>query len=83
MLEPTLVTAAILRSVDLLRFFDIIYIATQGGPGDASTTLNIYGFRKGFEFFDIGYAAAIMVTLSAIVLGAVLTLMRARRQFTY
>lgn len=83
MLGPTLVTAAILRSVDLLRFFDIIYITTQGGPGDASTTLNIYGFRKGFEFFELGYAAALMITLSAIVLGAVLAMMRARRHFTY
>jgi multiple sugar transport system permease protein len=83
MLGPTLVTAAILRSVDLLRFFDIIYITTQGGPGDASTTLNIYGFRQGFEFFELGYAAAIMVSLSAIVLGAVLTMMRARRHFAY
>ncbi len=83
MLGPTLVTAAILRSVDLLRFFDIIYITTQGGPGDASTTLNIYGFRQGFEFFELGYAAAIMVSLSAIVLGAVLTMMRARRHFIY
>jgi multiple sugar transport system permease protein len=51
LLMPTLVTAALLRSVDLLRFFDIIYITTQGGPGNASNTLNIYGFRKGFEFF--------------------------------
>ena len=83
MLGPTLVTAAILRSVDLLRFFDIIYITTQGGPGDASTTLNIYGFRQGFEFFELGYAAALMITLSAIVLGAVLAMMRARRHFTY
>jgi multiple sugar transport system permease protein len=83
MLGPTLVTAAILRSVDLLRFFDIIYITTQGGPGDASATLNIYGFRQGFEFFELGYAAAIMVSLSAIVLGAVLTMMRARRHFIY
>jgi hypothetical protein len=53
---------AILRSVDLLRFFDIIYITTQGGPGNASNTLNIYGFRVGFEFFNIGYASALMLT---------------------
>jgi len=79
MLMPTLVTAAILRSVDLLRFFDIIYITTQGGPGNASNTLNIYGFRQGFEFFQIGYASALMVTLSAIVLGAVIAMVRARK----
>ena len=74
LLLPTLVTAAVLRSVDLLRFFDIIYITTQGGPGNASTTLNILAFRVGFEFFEIGYASALMITLSAIVLGAVLVL---------
>jgi multiple sugar transport system permease protein len=78
LLLPTLATATVLRSVDLLRFFDIIYITTQGGPGDASDTLNVYGFRAGFEFFQFGYAAALAVTLTAIVLGAVLALNRMR-----
>jgi multiple sugar transport system permease protein len=79
LLAPTLVTAAVLRSVDLLRFFDVIYITTQGGPGRASTTLNILAYRRGFEFFEFGYAAALMVTLSTIVLGSVLTFARLRR----
>jgi multiple sugar transport system permease protein len=83
LLLPTLVTAAILRSVDLLRFFDIIYITTQGGPGNASNTLNIYGFRKGFEFFEIGYASALMITLSTIVLGAVMVLTQARKRVAW
>lgn len=78
LLLPTIMTATILRSVDLLRFFDIIYITTQGGPANASNTLNIYGFRVGFEFFQFGYASALMVTLSVIVLGAVLVLNRMR-----
>lgn len=78
LLLPTLVTAMVLRSVDLLRFFDLIYIMTQGGPAGASSTLNIYGFRVGFEFFQLGYASALMVTLSVIVLGAVLALNRLR-----
>lgn len=80
LLLPSIVTAAVLRSVDLLRFFDIIYITTQGGPNDASNTLNIYGFRQGFEFFNLGYASAIMITLSTIVLGAVLAMSYARRK---
>ena len=78
LLLPTLVTAMVLRSVDLLRFFDLIYITTQGGPADHSMTLNIYGFRTGFEFFQLGYAGALMVTLSVLVLGAVLALNRLR-----
>jgi len=78
LLLPTLATATILRSVDLLRFFDIIYITTQGGPGNASNTLNVYGFRVGFELFQFGYAAALAVTLTTIVLGAVLLLNQLR-----
>ena len=83
MLGPTIVTAAVLRSVDLLRFFDVIYITTQGGPGYASSTMNIYAYRKGFEFSDIGYASALMITLSTIVFGAVLVFAQLRRKVAW
>jgi multiple sugar transport system permease protein len=79
LLTPTLVTVAVLRSVDLLRFFDLIYIITQGGPGDASTTLNIYAFRRGFEFFDMGYASTLMIALSVTILGVIVCIVRLRR----
>lgn len=79
LLAPTLITAAVLRSVDILRFFDIIYLTTQGGPGISSTTLNILAYRRGFEFFELGYASAVMVTLATIVLGTVLVFARLRR----
>jgi multiple sugar transport system permease protein len=83
LLGPTIVTAAVLRSVDLLRFFDVIYITTQGGPGYASSTLNVYAYRKGFEFTDFGYAAALMITLSTIVLGAVMVFAQLRRRVAW
>lgn len=83
MLGPALVTAAVLRSVDLLRFFDIIYITTEGGPGYASTTLNILAYQRGFKFFEIGYASALMITLSTIVLGSVLVFSWMRRKVTW
>ncbi|MEY3591305.1 MAG: trehalose transport system permease protein SugA [Bacteroidota bacterium] len=83
LLGPTILTAAVLRSVDLLRFFDVIYITTQGGPGYASSTLNIYAYRKAFEFTDIGYAAALMITLSTIVFGVVLVFSQFRKKVTW
>ena len=83
LLGPTILTAAVLRSVDLLRFFDVIYITTQGGPGYASSTLNIYAYRKGFEFSDMGYVAALMITLSTIVFGAVLVFAQLRRRVAW
>lgn len=83
LLGPTILTAAILRSVDLLRFFDIIYITTAGGPGYASSTLNVYAYRKGFEFSEFGYASALMLTLSTIVFGAVLVFAQLRRRLAW
>jgi multiple sugar transport system permease protein len=83
LLLPTIVTAAVLRSVDLLRLFDIIYLTTQGGPGTSSTTLNILAYRRGFEFSDLGYASAIMVTLSTIVFGSVLVFARLRKSVAW
>ncbi|MEY3379893.1 MAG: trehalose transport system permease protein SugA [Pseudomonadota bacterium] len=83
MLGPTILTAAVLRSVDLLRFFDVIYITTQGGPGYASTTLNIYAYKKAFDFADVGYASALMITLSTIVFAAVLVFSQFRKKLSW
>ncbi|MFT4115283.1 carbohydrate ABC transporter permease [Bradyrhizobium sp.] len=83
LLGPTLLTAAVLRTVDLLRFFDIIYITTQGGPGNATTTLNIYAYKLGFDFMDIGYASAIMISLATIVFGSVLFFAALRRKVAW
>ena len=83
LLGPTIVTAIVLRSVDILRFFDIIYLTTQGGPGNASTTLNILAYRRGFEFFDFGYASAIMVTLSTIIFGTVFLFTKLRNSVAW
>ena len=83
LLRPTLVTAAILRSVDLLRFFDTIYITTQGGPVHASTTLNIYAYQEGFVYFKIGYASSVMITLFVLVIVTVMGLTLLRKSVAY
>jgi multiple sugar transport system permease protein len=67
LLEPVLWVAVMLRSVDLLRIFDTIYVMTQGGPGTASTSLNIYAYQQGFQYFHVSYAAVLMLALLAVV----------------
>jgi len=83
LLGPTLLTAAVLRSVDLLRFFDLVFIATRGGPGNASTTMNMYAYQQGFEFSRFGWASASMITLSLVVLCTVVVFARLRRSITW
>ena len=81
LLRSSIFSAIILRSIDLLRFFDTIYITTQGGPGTASTTLNVYSYNTGFVYFRMGYASALMVTLMAIVMAFVVAFNRIRRRW--
>ncbi len=69
MLMPTISVAALLRLIDALKTFDIIYAMTGGGPGYASETLNIYTYQQAFSYFSFGFASAVLVVFFAIVLG--------------
>ncbi|OHD20757.1 MAG: ABC transporter permease [Spirochaetes bacterium GWB1_59_5] len=78
MVMPTILTAMILRTVDALKTFDIIFAMTGGGPGYASETLNVLGFKYSFEYFKMGQASVILVVLFLIVLGCSVLIMKAR-----
>jgi multiple sugar transport system permease protein len=66
LLKPAILIALLLRTMDLLRVFDQIFILTEGGPGFATETLSLYIYRTAFRFFDFGYAAALSFVLLAI-----------------
>jgi multiple sugar transport system permease protein len=68
LIRPVLIAALMLRSLDNLKEFDIIYTVTQGGPGIASETLYLYSYMVGFNFFKAGYGSALMVVVFLIVL---------------
>lgn len=72
LLKPTILLALLLRSMDLLRIFDQIFILTQGGPGSATETVSLYIYRTAFRFSNFGYAAAMSFV------GLVITTLAAR-----
>ena len=79
MMGPTIGVAALLRLVDCLKTFDIIYTMTMGGPGYSSETLNIYTYQMSFQYFNFGYASALLVIFFALVLGLSLLVTYMRR----
>lgn len=81
MLMPTILTAVILRAIDALKTYDIIYSMTGGGPGYASENLNVLAFKYSFEYFRMGQSAVMLVFLFLIVLLFSLVVMRLRRAF--
>jgi len=81
MIAPTLLTAMILRSIDALKTFDIIYAMTGGGPGYASETLNVMAFKYSFEYFRMGQSSVVLVFLFLLVLTLSMIIMRLRKRF--
>jgi multiple sugar transport system permease protein len=80
LLRPTIVVAVMLRLIDVLKTFDIIYATTQGGPGNASETLNVYGYNLGFQYFNMGLASALLVIFFAIVMGFTVLMLWTRKR---
>ncbi|MDY0304442.1 MAG: sugar ABC transporter permease, partial [Sphaerochaeta sp.] len=76
MLMPTILTAVILRAIDALKTYDIIYSMTRGGPGYSSENLNVLAFKYSFEYFRMGQSAVMLVFLFIIVMAFSLLVMR-------
>lgn len=81
LLSPTMIAAVLLRSIDALKTFDIIYTMTRGGPGFATETINIYGYIQSFEYFNLGRASSLLVVFFAIVLGISLFFVQIRKRW--
>jgi multiple sugar transport system permease protein len=67
MLRAAMATAALFKIIDTLKQFPIIWVLTKGGPLRASETLYVYGYALGFQFFDLGYGAAVLMCLLLLV----------------
>jgi len=80
MILPFIMVAVIIRSIDALKSFDIIYAMTQGGPGTASETINIYLYNVAFAYYDIGYASAIAVIFFIIIIAMSIALLALRQR---
>ncbi|HWZ37694.1 MAG TPA: sugar ABC transporter permease [Bradyrhizobium sp.] len=81
---PFIFIAAMIRTIDAVKSFDIIFAITQGGPGSASETINVYLYSVAFVYYDLGYGSAIAVIffMLIIVLAALLLYLRQRTLWT-
>lgn len=73
-LMPTIVTSSILAIVGSLKAFDIFYIMTGGGPGNATEILGTYMYNQGFVNFNMGYASTIAAVMFLIAFVCVLVI---------
>lgn len=80
MLRSVIIVALILRVIDLLRTYDLVYIMTGGGPGTSTETFAYYVYRLAFVKLNMGEAAAASyLFLAAIVVVTSLLFARLRK----
>jgi raffinose/stachyose/melibiose transport system permease protein len=75
-LKYTIITSSTLMVVGSLTFFDLIFVLTEGGPGDATRVLALDMYKRGFQANLMGPASAIAVILVLVGLGLALLLRR-------
>ncbi|MEV6283743.1 sugar ABC transporter permease [Kribbella sp. NPDC051770] len=75
-LKYTIITSSTLMVVGSLTFFDLIFVLTAGGPGDATRVLALDMYKRGFQANLMGPASVIAVLLVLIGLALALILRR-------
>lgn len=75
-LKYTIITSSTLMVVGSLTFFDLIFVLTAGGPGDATRVLALDMYKRGFQANLMGPASVIAVLLVLIGLALALLLRR-------
>lgn len=76
LLRPSLVSAAILSMVGSLKYFDLIYVMTNGGPGSSTELMATYMYKYSFSQFNMGYGSAVAGGMFLLITAVALVTMK-------
>ncbi|MBD8555984.1 sugar ABC transporter permease [Rhizobium sp. CFBP 8762] len=67
MLKAPLISLLLVKAIESLRSFDLVYVMTRGGPGISTETLDMYAYSQGFiESGKISYASSMAVIMMVL-----------------
>jgi multiple sugar transport system permease protein len=58
MLRPVIIVAFVIRSMEIIKLFDEVFMLTRGGPGSSTETISLYIYKLAFNDFQLAYGAA-------------------------
>lgn len=76
LIRPVIAVVVLIRLIDAIRTFDLIFVLTRGGPGSSTEIVSIYSYVTGFTSGDMGSAAAIAWITVILINVLVLLFMR-------
>ncbi len=79
LLRSAIIIALIIRFIDAFNLFETIFVMTSGGPGTATQTLPLLGWKIGFQYYNLGEAASLAVIMLIITIFVSQALIRRMR----
>lgn len=76
LIRPVIMVVVLIRLIDAIRTFDLIFVLTRGGPGTSTEIMSIYGYITGFTSGDMGSAASIAWVTVVLINVLVILFMR-------
>jgi len=67
-MKGTVRTACVLSLIGSLKYFDLVWVMTEGGPSHASELMATYMYKKAFMSFEMGYGSAVATALFLVVM---------------
>ena len=67
-MRPVIIVTILIRLIFAIKTYDLIYIMTKGGPGDATDLISYYIYRSAFISLNLGEAAAMSSILLTIII---------------
>ncbi|MBD3183027.1 ABC transporter permease subunit [Candidatus Poribacteria bacterium] len=68
LVAPLLLIALLFRTMDAFKLFDLVYIATAGGPGSATETVSMNLYRRAFQDYNTGESCALAYILLIFII---------------
>ena len=75
-MRPVIIVTVLIRLIFAIKTYDLIYIMTKGGPGDATDLISYYIYRSAFISLNLGEAAAMSSILLLIIIIITIPLFR-------
>ena len=83
MLSPTIFFSLVLSIIATFQTFTSAFIATNGGPLDSTLFYVLYLYRQAFQFFNMGYAAALAWALFVLIFALTLLIVGSAQRWVY
>ncbi len=83
MLVPTIKSAVVLSITGSLKYFDLVYVMTGGGPGESTELMATYMYKESFTKYNMGYGSAIaggMFILITLIAGLTIFVMNRNKE---